>query len=601
MSADEPESLEEIAIDVEALTRRYAEERDKRLRADGVSQYQPLQGEFAHLAADPNADPGLQREPVVTDADVLIIGGGFSGLLAGARLRQQGVADIRIVERGADFGGTWYWNRYPGAACDVESYIYLPMLEETGYTPTQKYVTAPEIYEHCRRIGRHFRLYDGALFQTDVTAVTWDEERSRWTVVTNRGDRIAARFVVSCKGLFTNPKLPKIHGIESFQGHSFHTSRWDYGYTGGRETGELTGLVGKRVGVIGTGSTGIQCIPPLADWARHLYVFQRTPASIDVRGNTPTDADWWAGLEPGWQRKRMDNFTLVTSGIPQPVDMIDDAWTAILRDVPAPTGGEGKQAADPVALQNAQIKKMEMVRRRIRRIVKDERTAEALEPYYHYFCKRPGFSDNYLETFNRPNVTLVDTAGQGVDRVTPGGVVAGGREYELDCLIYATGFDFMTEYTREAGFEIYGRDGAPLSQRWSRGARTLFGIHAHGYPNLFVISLVQAGISINYIHIVDVQTQHVAYVIGRCLHQNTVAVEPTREAEEEWVQAIVDQSGPRRAFLAACIPGYYNYEGRRDEAFELNEPYGGGATAYIELLEAWRAEGAMKGLATTQR
>ncbi len=594
MPVAEPEGS--IEIDVDALTRRYEQERQKRLRSDGISQYQTLQGGFAHLAADPNADPDFARDPLIADADVVIIGGGFGGLLSGGRLREQGIKDIRIIERGADFGGTWYWNRYPGAACDVESYIYLPMLEETGYVPTQKYVKATEIYEHCRRIGAKYELYDGALFQTEVKAVLWDEERKRWTVSTNRNDKVSARFVISCKGLFTNPKLPRIPGIDRFEGHSFHTSRWDYGYTGGRDTGQLTGLKGKKVGVIGTGSTGIQCIPPAAQWAERLYVFQRTPASIDVRGNKPTDPEWWRSLEPGWQRRRMENFTRVTQGIPQPVDMVKDAWTAILSDISAPTGGEGNQAGDPAELQMAQIKKMETVRRRIEKIVKDKQTAEALKPYYHYFCKRPGFSDDYLEVFNRPNVTLVDSAGKGVERVTPGGVVVDGREYPLDCLIFATGFDFMTEYTREAGFDIVGRGGVALSEHWNIGARTLFGIHTHGFPNLFLISLVQAGISINYIHIVDVQARHCAYVIGRCLEQGAETIEPAREAEDEWVRAIMLQSGPRRAFLEACTPGYYSYEGKRDAAFELNEPYGGGPTAYIELLERWRASPSMDGL-----
>src|SRR5262245_3901277 len=322
-----------IEIDVEALKKRYAEERAKRVRGDALGQYQELTGRFAGFDRDPHADPGFTRSALAEDCDVLIVGGGFAGLLSGGRLRERGVASLRIVEKGADFGGTWYWNRYPGAACDIESYIYLPLLEELGYLPTEKYAKGAEIHAHCRRLARHYDLYRAGLFQTEVQSVRWSEERSRWLVSTDRGDAIAARFVISCTGLLSKPKLPGIPGIESFRGHAFHSSRWDYAYTGGDENGApLTRLADKTVALIGTGSTGIQLVPELGKYAKHLYVFQRTPSSIDERGNRPTDPDWARTLEPGWARQRRQNFTNLTSGIYEPVDLVDDSWTEIIRN-----------------------------------------------------------------------------------------------------------------------------------------------------------------------------------------------------------------------------------------------------------------------------
>jgi cyclohexanone monooxygenase len=375
---------DDSAIDYDALSRRYAEERAKRLRSEGIEQYSELTGEFAHYDADPFVEPGFTRDPVVRDCDVLIIGGGYGGLLSGAHLRKNGVRDIVMVDKAGDFGGTWYWNRYPGIRCDVESYSYIPLLEDTGFMPSEKYAKGAEIYEQCQRIGRHFDLYRDALFQTEVKSLDWDEKRQRWIIKTSREDEIAARFVVSCTGHYSKPKLPRIPGIESFKGHSFHTSRWDYEYTGGDADGGLTGLEGKKVGVIGTGSTGIQVVPLLADYAEHLYLFQRTPISIDARGNRPTDAAWYRSLEPGWQQKRVENFTDWTSGIQKGEDLVNDGWTNLLGEPAAVTGGVVGEV-DPEEVLRKEIAKMEKVRRRIDEVVKDKATAEALKPYYHYF------------------------------------------------------------------------------------------------------------------------------------------------------------------------------------------------------------------------
>ncbi len=595
-----PTSQGETDIDFNELARKYAEERAKRLRSDSIGQYQALTGKLSMFARDPNADPDFTRKPVRRDSDVLVIGGGFGGLLAGVHLREAGVEDVAFVDKAGDFGGTWYWNRYPGVRCDIESYIYVPLLEETGFIPTEKYAKGAEIFEQCQRIARQWDLYKGALFQTAVKDLIWNADRQRWIVTTDRGDEFAARFVVSCTGLLSSPKLPGIPGIETFEGKSFHTSRWDYEYTGGDADGNLTGLADKKVGVIGTGSTGIQCVPPLAEWSKHLYVFQRTPCSVDQRGNRPTDPAWVASLEPGWQEKRSWNFTYWTSGVRDGEDMIADSWTNLLGEPTALTGG-ATEVVDPVAMQQAEMLKMEKVRRRIDLAVEDRATAEALKPYYNYFCKRPGFSDDYLQTYNRPNVTLVDTAGRGVERITPKGVVVAGKEYELDCLVFATGFDFMTEYTRESGFHIAGRDGVSLDEHWATGARTLYGIMTRGFPNFFMMSLVQSGIAINYMPIADAQTAYIAEVIAKSLAGDIGSVEPSQAAEDAWVGEILAGAPARRAFLDSCTPSYFNYEGQRQKALESNEPYPGGAIKYLGLLDEQRASGALANLEAAGR
>ena len=589
-----------LGFDAEFLHGKYIAERNKRLRAEGNEQYIEIKGSFAHYLADPYVESDLDRAPLTDEVEIAVIGGGFGGLLAGARLRQAGVEDVRIIEKGGDFGGTWYWNRYPGAACDVESYIYLPLLEEVGYLPVEKYSRAPEILAHSRAIGRHFDLYRNACFQTEVTDLTWDETSARWIITTNRGDAMRARFVVMANGPLHRPKLPGIPGIESFKGHAFHTSRWDYAYTGGDPDGGLVGLEGKRVGVIGTGATAVQCVPHIARSAAQLYVFQRTPSSIDVRANRPTDPAWAESLEPGWQKRRMDNFNALVTGAFQEENLVNDGWTDIIGNLiflARKQQAAGKSVGDPAKLmQLADYRKMEQIRTRVDEIVKNPSAAEALKPWYNQFCKRPCFHDEYLDAFNRPNVTLVDTNGRGVEAITENAVIANGQAYEVDCLIYATGFEVGTAYTRRSGYEVRGRDATTLTEKWSEGVSTLHGYMSRGFPNCFIMSNSQSGFTVNYPHMLDEQSRHIAYVVQQGRARQARAIEPTAEAEEAWVKTIIDSAIMRQNFQEMCTPGYYNNEGRPSALAARNGAYGLGPIAFVKLLEDWRAEGALGGL-----
>ena len=589
----------DLGFDPDQLREKYRVERDKRLRGDGSEQYQEVEGDYTHYVDDPYIDEKIEREPLTDEMDVIVIGGGFGGLIAGARLKESGIERVRIIEKGGDFGGTWYWNRYPGAACDVESYIYLPLCEELGFVPKEKYTHAPEILEHSHNIGEKYGLYEDACFQTEVTGLEWDELAANWIVRTNRNDSMRARFVAMSNGPLNRPKLPGIRGIGDFKGHTFHTSRWDYAYTGGGPEGGLSKLANKRVGVIGTGATAVQCVPHLSVGAKELFVFQRTPSSIDVRDNRPTDPEWAAGLKPGWQKARMENFNTLTSGGIVDEDLIQDGWTEIIRNLISMANYRGKglqrsEIAEMIEL--ADFQKMEQVRARAQEIVNDPDVAESLKPYYRQFCKRPCFHDDYLPTFNRGNVHLIDTDGKGIDEIAELGIVANGELVELDCIIFATGFEVGTDYTRRSGYDLIGKGGVKLSDKWADGMRSLHGLHTRGFPNLFIISNAQAAFTTNFPHAMDESAQHIGYIVNQCLSGNISSVEPSEEAEEAWVQEIISLARLSESYQASCTPGYYNNEGKPNLRSVQNASYGKGPDPFFKRMKAWREEGGMEGL-----
>ncbi len=590
-----------LGFNPEELREKYKTERDKRIRQDGNSQYKETAGDFSKYVDDPYADKEFNRAPLTDHSDVVIIGGGFGGLVSGARFREIGTDKVRIIEKGSDFGGTWYWNRYPGAMCDVESYIYLPLLEEMNYVPIEKYTHAPEILSYCKKLADHYDLYKDACLQTEVTEIKWDEGSAVWLINTNRGDVMTATSVVMSNGPLNRPKLPGIEGINEFEGHTFHTSRWDYDYTGGSSEGGLIGLENKRVGIIGTGATAVQCIPHLGASAKELFVFQRTPSSIDVRNNRKTDPEWVKNLVPGWQKRRMENFNSLVSGGLENEDMVGDGWTEIYRNLTGmlpPEGFEQLSEKDMgLATELADFKKMESIRNRVDSVVEDKETADALKPYYRQFCKRPCFHDEYLETYNRENVKLVDTQGLGVDKITKNGVVVDGKEYILDCLIFATGFEVGTSYTRRSGYEVIGKNDLKLSDKWKDGPKTFQGMFSHGFPNCYFLGVIQSALTTNFVHLLTEQTKHIAHVVKYCGEDNANLVEPTLEAEEEWVALIKRNAHRGERFFAECTPGYYNNEGNHDKSNGfLSNAYGKGPVAFFDLLQNWKKSGTYEGL-----
>lgn len=478
----------------------------------------------------------------------------------------------------------------------------MPLLDETGYVPTEKYARNEELLEHARMIGRRYQLYPKTIFQTEIKKAEWNSETSDWNVHSDRGDTFRARFFISAAGPLHRPKLPGIPGVEKYQGHAFHSSRWDYDYTGGNSTGNLHKLADKRVGIIGTGATSVQIVPHLANHAKQVYVFQRTPSSIDVRGNRMTDPDWVKSLGDHWQKKRMDNFNIIVNGGQQDEDLVADGWTDIIRKllVRKPIDPNNPNSAQELAQQRQlyDYEKMEQIRARVDSIVTNPETAAKLKPYYNQFCKRPCFHDEYLQSFNQPNVQLVDTDGKGVENITETAVIANGQEYEIDCLIYATGFELATDWTQRSGFEVAGKDGLLLSQKWKDGASTLHGWTTRGFPNFFMVQILQAALTPNFMHVTADQAVHFAYVISEAKKRNIKTLQPTQEAEDNWVKTIVEFAALRESFAKECTPGYYNNEGIIDPKLSRNSSYGGGPLKFLQIMEEWRAQGDLDGLET---
>jgi cation diffusion facilitator CzcD-associated flavoprotein CzcO len=526
----------------DSIKKKFAEERDLRLgfRPEGKSQYITNLDDDPNLAKyeiDPFVETPIERAPIVDTVECLCIGGGFSALLAAARLRERGVKSIRIIERGADVGGTWYWNRYPGIACDTPSYDYIPLLDEMGKVPPSYYAKGPEIYAHCQEIARRYDLYDLAVFQTTVTSTIWDEKAKLWRIGTDRGDKISARFVIVANGTLSQPKLSRIDGMESFKGHSFHTSRFDYNYTGQ----DLSKLGDKVVGIIGTGASAVQIIPRVAAAAKELYVFQRTPSAIDIRDDIPTDPEWAASLKPGWQRER--RMKHMQGRILTEEEKIE------LANLPR----EEKIRRQ----ENQNIEHMMRIHRRVDEIVKDKATADALKPWYMHRCKRPTYDDVYLPAFNRPNVHLVHTDGKGITRISEKGPVFEGREYPLDLLIYATGF-----VVQKTGIynEIRGEGGLELNDKYKEGMRTVFGVHSQGYPNLFIMGGYQASFQFNLTFMLQTQAEYIADCIKFVRDNGHTTIDAKPDTEQWWVDEVIKNRG-RTNRNKECTPGYYNFEG----------------------------------------
>ncbi|MEY2418008.1 MAG: hypothetical protein QOG90_688 [Actinomycetota bacterium] len=590
------------SFDQEAVKEKYLAERDKRLvpRRTAIRDLK-TDAYFAKFREDPFT-PRVERAPLTDDVDVCIIGGGIAGVLAGAQLRKADVAKIRIVDQAGGIGGTWYWNRYPGVMCDVESYIYLPMLEETGYIPTRRYAYGEEIRLYLESLAQRFDLVDDALFHTGVTRAAWDDTAARWRVETDRGDAFTARYYVIATGILNLMKLPDIPGMENFEGHAFHTARWDYDYTGGGPHEPLTNLGDKVVALVGTGASGIQVLPPLADAAKHVYVFQRTPSAIGVRGNRETDPSFVDTCTPGWQKRRMDNFQAQMLGKAVDADLTDDGWTHHYAKVQNAPRWKGMTYEE--YMRNAEeidFGIMEEHRRRVDELVRDPATAEILKPYYRYLCKRPCFHDEYLLAYNNDNVTLVDCPA-GFDEVTAKGPVVDGKQYEVDCIVYGTGFEAeLTPLVRRIGHELVGRDGVTLADKFVDGSATYLGMLTRGFPNMFIMPTPaqQSVVTVNYTHLAVVGADFIGGAVRVLDERGAKVFDVAADAEEAWTNKVIESFIDPSHVMAACTPSRLNNEGDPASINPRNGNWGrgfGDFFGYRDLLEQWVASGECDGL-----
>lgn len=605
-------SIEEI--DVAAVNEKYRQERNKRLHKEGQHQYVRPVEEFAETY---EGDPHMAVQPraaLSENIDVAVLGAGWSGVLTAVHLRKAGITSFRNIDHAGDFGGVWYWNRYPGVQCDNDAYCYLPLLEEMGFMPSQKFSDGQEIYDYMTQIAKRFELYDNALFHTLVEGMRWDQSIQRWRISTDRGDEICARFVIMANGLLNIPKLPGMPGMNDFKGKMFHTARWDYDYTGGSyENQVLDKLADKKVAIIGTGATAIQAIPYLGKYAKKLYVLQRTPSTVDARPNPPTDPDWCNSLEPGWQQERQANFhraAMESTVLPGEPDLICDFWTEVARNMSAEIEAEGWPQLTPEQFMERRSQMehrvMERMRQRVENLIDDEDTAEALKPWYRFLCKRPLSNNDYYPTFNRPNVELVDVAEtQGVEAMTANGFIANGQEYEIDCMIFASGFEVTSDLDRRWGIDVFeGRDNVSIYDHWADGYKTLHGVITHKFPNLFFIGYYQGGLNATTTEQYSQQGRHITYIIEQALQRGVNVVEPDEAAQDAYVKHLRETTIDNTDFIKECTPSYFNNEGEATVnskgepiyRFYLGEPYGPGWAAFQSLLSEWREDGNLKGL-----
>jgi cation diffusion facilitator CzcD-associated flavoprotein CzcO len=598
-------------VDIPGLRAKYIEERDKRLIRAATDQYVTTgHGEFAEVY---EGDPHMaiaSRDAISEDLDVAVLGGGWTGILAGYHLANAGVSTFRIIEHAGDFGGVWYWNRYPGLQCDNDAYCYLPLLEETGFLPSKKFAHGYEIREYAQSIPQRYGYADKGLFHTLITSLTWDAAIGRWRIATDRGDDIRARFVVMAGGLLNIPKLPGVPGIHGFKGKMFHTARWDYGYTGGTQQDPvLDGLADKRVAIIGTGATSVQAVPFLGQYAKQLYVVQRTPSTVDKRDNPSTDPEWAKTLQPGWQKERQANFHRAAMEMFKPGegDLICDIWTEISRNLAAEFEAEGWPALTPAEFvkrrEVVDYQVMERLRARVEELVEDETTAARLKPWYRYLCKRPASNDDYYPTFNRPNVELIDVSGtHGVERITEKGFVANGIEYEVDCIIFASGFEVTSDLDKRWGIDrITGRDGVSLYDHWRDGYSSFHGMTARGFPNMFFTGYVQSALNASTTEQMNGHCRHVAWMVAQLLDRGVTLVEPSEAAERDWVDHVRATAIDIWQFQNECTPSYFNGESSDKKRFYAGEPYGPGWDKFMALLSAWRDKGDMAGLELSGR
>ncbi|KAH7130024.1 monooxygenase [Dendryphion nanum] len=615
---------------------RYDEERERRLRTDGIEQYIDLSVSDSKEVSEFLEDPWVGSEKVKDlktlfpndRCKLLILGAGWGGLQYAFQMIQKGMnaEDIRIVDIAAGFGGTWYWNRYPGLKCDIESYCYIPLLEETGHVPSQRYASGEEIRLQSGYVAQKWGVADNAVFQTKAERMVWNEHVKEWSVELaqkRKGEdvqtlRIQASFVATVNGVLNYPKIPDIAGLFTYKGDIFHSSRWNYAITGGSPAHpSLTKLEGKRVAIVGTGATAVQIVPHLAQWAEHLYVVQRTPAAVDHFEQRQTDPQWFrkeVASQPGWQRERHRNFHQHLTTEKQPAtNLVNDGWTRAVGMVAIAGNQYGPK--DPAGLpeymkklHDLDLPRQDRIRRRVEEEVHDAAVAEKLKAWYPTWCKRPAFSDDYLTTFNRANVTLLDTDGKGLDRFGEDCIFIGDKSYTVDVVIFATGFraPFTGSPAQKANMDIIGRQGVSMDEEWARnGPSTQHGVMDHNFPNLFLSGPWQASNSPNYLFNVGILAKLAAHIWGEAdckAKGGGFAVSPSAEAAEKWGACVLMNSVPMAAIIG-CTPGYFNVEGTLDRVPAEQQPllarsglWGNGIEDFVRIVNGWIKDNNLAGM-----
>lgn len=621
-------------VDELQLEKRYGEERAKRLRDEGNDQYVDISvsDKFVSFLDDPWVDASMIKDAKMMFPDnhckLLILGAGWGGLLYAIRMVQAGMSpdDIRIVDSAGGFGGTWYWNRYPGLTCDIESYCYLPLLEETGYIPKHRYATGEEIRKYADLAAENWGVHESAVFQTQAKKMVWDESGKEWKlelVQKRKGEQpqtlnVRAAFVASANGVLNWPKLPGVPGVLDFKGDIFHSSRWNYGLTGGSAMDpSLVKLQGKRVAIVGTGCTAVQIVPHLARWAEHVYVIQRTPAAVDERAQRETDSEWFrseVATSIGWQRERLRNLHghLTTEKQPDK-NLVGDGWTGAVGMVGVAGNIHGPKTMEDLpaymkTLHTLDGLRQDRIRRRAEEVVKDPEVAKKLQAWYPTWCKRPAFSDDYLDTFNRDNVTLVDTDGKGLESLTADSIVAGDQSYPVDVIIFATGFraPFTGTPAQKANIEIVGSNGISMKEEWGRnGPSTQHGVLDANFPNLFLSGPWQAALSPNNLFNVDTLAKQAAYILKTAKERarsEPFTVTVSAKAAEDWGMQVLMRSAPMAA-IVGCTPSYFNVEGGIDRTppefqavMARSGLWGHGIESFVGVVDAWREEGSLQGI-----
>ena len=519
--------------------------------------------------------------------DAVVVGAGMAGLYALYHLRELGFTAV-VLEAGGGVGGTWYWNRYPGARCDVPSleysYGFSDELQQE-WEWTEVFPAQEELERYFNHVADRFDLRRDIRLNTRVTAATFDEERRTWTVETDGGERLVGRFLVMATGPLSVPNVPDVPGRDVFRGQIVQTSRWP---------DDDLDLAGRHVGLIGTGSSGVQATPELAARAGHLYVFQRTPTFTWPSRNGPLDPEVqkaWKRDYAEMRRRQRESFGGVTGSTgaiivegpgEKPILEATEAERLAMLDE---RGFDASRAWSDVAIDpEANELGAELYREMVRRTVVDPEVAESLSPRgFPIGCKRPVIDSHYFETFNRDNVTLVDLRGNGIEQITETGIKTARGHYELDVIVFATGFDALTGAL--ARIDIHGRGGRALRDAWAHGPRTYLGLQTVGFPNLFTVS--GPGSPSVLANMVVCSEQHVEW-IGACLsylrEHRLTTIEPTQAAQDAWVEH-VNRVAEGTMFTAPSCSSWYlgaNIPGKP----RVFLPYVGGLPAYIERVEA---------------